>query len=112
MADFDGHEVVKLEEVISRKVQVYNGRLLHTVMLCKHKAAVNRHHNVNGQDSRLGHTGFNMLPKAEKDDAIIQKARSLQGVCWGDEYERMIGGMLYDVRLSVVGHSLIFVPRG
>lgn len=38
-----------------------------------------------------------MLPKAEKDEAMIEKARSLQGICWGNEYERMIGGMLYVV---------------
>lgn len=44
-----------------------------------------------------------MLPKTEKDEAMIEKARSLQGVCWGDEYERMIGGMLYVVLLSAEG---------
>jgi hypothetical protein len=28
---------------------------------------------------------------------IIEEARGLQGVCWGEEYERMISGMLYVV---------------
>ncbi|KAF3392802.1 hypothetical protein F1880_008607 [Penicillium rolfsii] len=36
-----------------------------------------------------------MIPKADKDDTIIEDARGLQGVCWGEEYERMISGMLY-----------------
>ncbi|CEJ60963.1 hypothetical protein PMG11_09517 [Penicillium brasilianum] len=36
-----------------------------------------------------------MIPRTETDDESIRKARGLQGVCWGNEYERMIGGMLY-----------------
>lgn len=37
----------------------------------------------------------NMIPRTETDDESIRKARGLQGVCWGKEYERMIGGVLY-----------------
>ena len=36
-----------------------------------------------------------MMPKTDKDDKILEEARGLQGVCWGEEYERMISGMLY-----------------
>lgn len=36
-----------------------------------------------------------MIPRTEKDEESISKARGLQGVYWGEEYERMIGGMLY-----------------
>ncbi|KAJ5151095.1 uncharacterized protein N7482_010347 [Penicillium canariense] len=36
-----------------------------------------------------------MIPQTEKDDTIIAMARRLQDVCWGEEYERMISGMLY-----------------
>ncbi|OJJ54779.1 hypothetical protein ASPSYDRAFT_61292 [Aspergillus sydowii CBS 593.65] len=36
-----------------------------------------------------------MLPKPEKCPQTLAKARSLHGVCWGDEYEKMISGMLY-----------------
>jgi hypothetical protein len=38
-----------------------------------------------------------MIPKTEKDYHAIEKAKALQGVCWGDEYERMISGMLYAI---------------
>jgi hypothetical protein len=38
-----------------------------------------------------------MIPKTELDYVAIEKAKALQGVCWGDEYERMISGMLYAV---------------
>lgn len=38
-----------------------------------------------------------MIPKADKDDKILEEARGLQRVCWGEEYERMISGMLYVV---------------
>jgi hypothetical protein len=36
-----------------------------------------------------------MLPTTEKDAAAIEKAKTLQNVPWGDEYERMISGMMY-----------------
>ncbi|KAL3492116.1 trimeric LpxA-like protein [Aspergillus germanicus] len=36
-----------------------------------------------------------MLPTTEKDTAAIEKAKALQNVPWGDEYERMISGMIY-----------------
>ncbi|KAL2867791.1 maltose acetyltransferase-domain-containing protein [Aspergillus lucknowensis] len=36
-----------------------------------------------------------MLPKSEKDRHAIEKAARLRGTCWGEEYERMISGMLY-----------------
>jgi hypothetical protein len=35
-----------------------------------------------------------MIPKTEKDNQIIEKAKSLQGVCWGEEYEKMVSGIL------------------
>ncbi|KAM0121599.1 hypothetical protein ACP6JC_001770 [Aspergillus fumigatus] len=35
-----------------------------------------------------------MMPRTEKDSQIIEKAKSLQGVCWGEEYEKMISGIL------------------
>jgi hypothetical protein len=41
-----------------------------------------------------------MIPKTDKDDKIIEEARLLQGVFWGEEYERMISGMLYVVSPS------------
>jgi hypothetical protein len=41
-----------------------------------------------------------MIPKVDKDDTIIEEARGFQGVCWGEEYERMISGMLYVVSYS------------
>jgi hypothetical protein len=36
-----------------------------------------------------------MLPTTEKDSAAILKAKTLQNIPWGDEYERMISGMMY-----------------
>ncbi|KAF7169545.1 hypothetical protein CNMCM5623_002205 [Aspergillus felis] len=36
-----------------------------------------------------------MIPKKEKDNQIIEKAKGLQGICWGEEYEKMISGILY-----------------
>ncbi|KAL5333146.1 trimeric LpxA-like protein [Aspergillus crustosus] len=36
-----------------------------------------------------------MLPKTEIDTQALEKARGLQGVCWGEEYERMISGIPY-----------------
>ena len=38
-----------------------------------------------------------MLPKTEKDIEIIERAKNLQVFCWGEVYERMISGMLYDI---------------
>ncbi|KAJ5822930.1 hypothetical protein N7447_005270 [Penicillium robsamsonii] len=37
-----------------------------------------------------------MIPKTEKDNKNIEKARALQNRFWGEEYERMISGMLYN----------------
>ncbi|RDW68749.1 sugar O-acetyltransferase [Aspergillus mulundensis] len=37
-----------------------------------------------------------MLPATEKNTQAIENATALQGVCWGDEYEIMISGMLYN----------------
>jgi hypothetical protein len=42
-----------------------------------------------------------MIPKVDKDATIIEEARGLQGICWGEEYERMISGMLYVVSYSL-----------
>jgi hypothetical protein len=39
-----------------------------------------------------------MLPTTEKDTAAIEKAKTLENVPWGDEYERMISGMMYAPR--------------
>ncbi|KAL4875694.1 trimeric LpxA-like protein [Aspergillus karnatakaensis] len=36
-----------------------------------------------------------MLPTTEIDTQAITQAKTLQGVCWGEEYERMISGMVY-----------------
>jgi hypothetical protein len=36
-----------------------------------------------------------MLPTTEKDSTAIEKAKTLQNIPWGDEYERMISGMMY-----------------
>ncbi|KAJ6012867.1 hypothetical protein N7499_012531 [Penicillium canescens] len=36
-----------------------------------------------------------MIPKTDKDSEVMSKARNLRGVCWGEEYQRMISGMLY-----------------
>jgi hypothetical protein len=40
-----------------------------------------------------------MIPKTDKDSEAINKAQNLRGVCWGEEYQRMISGMLYVVYL-------------
>jgi hypothetical protein len=40
-----------------------------------------------------------MIPKTDKDSEAINKAQNLGGVCWGEEYQRMISGMLYVVCL-------------
>ncbi|KAJ5698424.1 hypothetical protein N7462_000429 [Penicillium macrosclerotiorum] len=37
-----------------------------------------------------------MIPKTEKDNKAIEKARNIQDICWGEEYERMVSGMLYN----------------
>ncbi|OQE14384.1 hypothetical protein PENFLA_c038G04109 [Penicillium flavigenum] len=37
-----------------------------------------------------------MIPKTEKDNENIEKAKTLQNRFWGEEYERMISGMLYN----------------
>ncbi|KAL4902061.1 hypothetical protein BDW74DRAFT_66873 [Aspergillus multicolor] len=37
-----------------------------------------------------------MLPTSEFDPHVLAIAKTLRGVCWGDEYERMISGMLYN----------------
>ncbi|KAJ5205639.1 sugar O-acetyltransferase [Penicillium cf. griseofulvum] len=44
-----------------------------------------------------------MIPKTEKDSENIEKAKLLQNRFWGEEYERMISGMLY----SPLGPELI-----
>lgn len=36
-----------------------------------------------------------MIPKEEPDRAVIKKAKDLQNVCWGEEYERMVSGVLF-----------------
>jgi hypothetical protein len=36
-----------------------------------------------------------MLPTTEKDSVAIETAKTLQNIPWGDEYERMISGMMY-----------------
>ncbi|KAJ5111615.1 hypothetical protein N7532_002150 [Penicillium argentinense] len=36
-----------------------------------------------------------MIPLAAKSEERLEQARHLQGVCWGEEYERMVSGMLY-----------------
>ncbi|KAI9150865.1 putative acetyltransferase [Paramyrothecium foliicola] len=36
------------------------------------------------------------MAKQAKDDALIELAKTLQGVPWCDEYEKMISGMLYN----------------
>ncbi|KAJ5625461.1 hypothetical protein N7510_001770 [Penicillium lagena] len=37
-----------------------------------------------------------MIPATENNQELIEKARALRDVCWGEEYERMISGMLYN----------------
>ncbi|KAF9884478.1 Maltose acetyltransferase [Aspergillus nanangensis] len=36
-----------------------------------------------------------MRPQTTKSPSLLQKAQSLHAVCWGEEYERMISGILY-----------------
>lgn len=35
-----------------------------------------------------------MIPKTEKDNESIEQAKTLRNRFWGEEYERMISGML------------------
>ncbi|KAI1812138.1 putative sugar O-acetyltransferase [Poronia punctata] len=38
------------------------------------------------------------MASKEKDAAAIEEAKSLSHVPWGEEYEKMISGMLYDAQ--------------
>jgi hypothetical protein len=42
-----------------------------------------------------------MLPTTKKDTTAIEKAKTLENVPWGDEYERMISGMMYAPRTQL-----------
>lgn len=41
------------------------------------------------------------MAKQQKDYEIIELAKTLKGVPWSDEYEKMISGMLYDESCSM-----------